>query len=101
LLKGELTGGLQALGLLQGDLPSGMFEDAILWVQQEALYLNHLLPRMLQENSPALREEFLADSRLDRFAVEELEREYCQLNRLDPAQLPVAPDTAGSRRTVA
>lgn len=95
LLRQDLTAELQAAGLLQGELPAGIFEEAILWVQQEALYLNHLLPRILREENTELREEFLRTSGLDRFAVEELEREYCQLNRLDPACLVTLRTAAG------
>ena len=46
-----------------------------------------LLPKIVAERDVALREDFLDNSGLDRFYVEELEREYFELNSLDMEDL--------------
>jgi len=52
-------------------------------IKKEAIYLHNLLPGIIAERDVALREDFLDNSGLDRFYVEELEREYFELNNLD------------------
>jgi uncharacterized protein (TIGR04442 family) len=49
----------------------------------EELYLHNLLPRIIAGRDDALRDDFLKNSGLDRFYVEELEREYFEYNGLD------------------
>ncbi|HEY5973378.1 MAG TPA: hypothetical protein VIU41_01430, partial [Geobacteraceae bacterium] len=46
------------------------------------IYLHNLLPQIIAEKNTALREDFLENSGLDRFYVEDLEREYFELNDL-------------------
>ena len=46
------------------------------------MYLHSLLPRIITERNTALREDFLSNSGLDRFYLEELEREYFENNEL-------------------
>jgi uncharacterized protein (TIGR04442 family) len=41
----------------------------------------------MTEKNISLREDFLENSGLDRFYVEELEREYCNLNCIDISEL--------------
>ncbi len=83
VLKNEVTEELNNKGILHGNLPAKVFDDAIIWIQKEAMYLNHLLPRILKERNVALREDFIRHSGLDRFYVEELELEYFTLNNLN------------------
>ena len=52
-------------------------------IKKEAIYIHNLLPQIIAERDPALREDFLENSGLDRFYVEELEREYFELNNLN------------------
>ena len=52
-------------------------------IKKEAVYLHNLLPPIIANRDIALREDFLENSGLDRFYVEELEREYFELNNLD------------------
>jgi uncharacterized protein (TIGR04442 family) len=47
------------------------------------MYLHTLLPTIILEKNVGLREDFLENSGLDRFYVEELEREYYEKNELD------------------
>jgi uncharacterized protein (TIGR04442 family) len=52
-------------------------------IKKEAIYLHNLLPKIIAERDSSLREDFLDNSGLDRFYVEELEREYFELNDLN------------------
>jgi uncharacterized protein (TIGR04442 family) len=45
------------------------------------------LPQIIAERNIGLREDFLDNSGLDRFYVEELERNYYEKNGLDIAEL--------------
>jgi uncharacterized protein (TIGR04442 family) len=58
-----------------------------LTIRKEALYLQTLFPRIIDEQNGALREDFISNSALDRFTVEELEREYCEINHIPPEEL--------------
>jgi uncharacterized protein (TIGR04442 family) len=52
-------------------------------IKKEAVYLHNLLPRIVAEQDTVLCEDFLDNSGLDLFYVEELEREYFELNGLN------------------
>ena len=82
-LRREVTEELKARKKLAGELPERTFQDVISAIQKEAQYLNTLLPTIIAEKNVAMREEFLASSGLDRFYVEELEREYYEENGLN------------------
>ncbi len=81
-LKREVTEELQAKKLLKGELNDELFNETILTIQKEAIYLHNLLPQIITDKNIALREDFLDNSGLDRFYVEELEMEYFELNGL-------------------
>lgn len=81
-LKREVAEELKHKKLLQGDVPEHLFLETILTIKKEAVYLHNLLPKIIQERNVGLREDFLENSGLDRFYVEELEREYYELNDL-------------------
>ncbi len=70
-------------GLLDGEIPAGLFRDVVVNIKKEAVYLHNLLPRIVAEQDSSLREDFLDNSGLDLFYVEELEREYFELNGID------------------
>lgn len=86
-LKKEVSEELRTKGLLAGEIPDELFREAILTIKKEAMYLNSILPTIISERNIALREDFLDNSGLDRFFVEELEREFCEMNRIDPEEL--------------
>ena len=86
-LKSEVTEELRHRKLLEGEIPDGLFREIIHTIRKEAVYLHSILPQIIAERNIALREDFLENSGLDRFYVEELEREYCELNCLDMAEL--------------
>ena len=82
-LRLEVAEELRNKGLLREDIPDGLFRDVVVNIKKEAIYIHNLLPRIVAEKDTALREDFLDNGGLDRFYVEELEREYFELNDLD------------------
>ena len=82
-LMRELTEELNHKKILEGEIPAHLFQEAILTIKKEAVYIHNLLPQIIVENNCLLREDFLENSGLDRFYVEELEREFFELNGLN------------------
>jgi uncharacterized protein (TIGR04442 family) len=83
----EISQELRHQKQIKGDLPPAIFDEAILTIKKEAVYIQNLLPTIISEKNTALREDFLENSGLDRFYVEELEREFFALNGLNPDDL--------------
>jgi uncharacterized protein (TIGR04442 family) len=83
----EVAEELRNKGLVTGEVPPPLFRDAVVNIKKEAIYLHNLLPKIIAERDVALREDFLDNGGLDRFYVEELEREYFELNNLDMEDL--------------
>ncbi|MDH3999053.1 MAG: TIGR04442 family protein, partial [Desulfuromonadales bacterium] len=79
----EVADELYNKGLHTGDIPLSLFHNVVVNIKKEAVYLHNMLPKIIAERDPAMREDFLDNSGLDRFYVEELEREYFELNDLD------------------
>ena len=67
-------------------ITDNLLEEVITKIRLEAFYINQLLPRIVDEQDARLRNDFLSNSGLDRFQVEELESEYFEM-RAFPAQL--------------
>ncbi len=86
LLK-ELNDELLIRGQIGGDLDPELFQGVIHDIKTEALYLRNMLPEIITNNDIDLRNDFLANSGLDHFYIEELEREYFRINLLDPEHL--------------
>ena len=86
-LKQESTEELRHKKLIPGEIPDHLFNEIILTINKEAVYLHTLLPQIIASRDIALREDFLENSGLDRFYVEELEREYFELNDLNMEDL--------------
>jgi len=86
-LKREVADELRTKKLLKGDIPDDLFEDTILTIKKEAVYLHNLLPQIIAEKNSILREDFLENCGLDRFYVEELELDYFELNDLPIEEL--------------
>lgn len=80
----DLTREVQAKGIVQGPVPHAVFEEIILDIRKEAFYLNNLLPHIIVSRDSRVREDFLTNSGLDRFYVEELEKDYFDLNSIGP-----------------
>jgi len=86
-LRLEVSDELQNKGLISSEIPRGLFRDVVVNIKKEAIYLHNLLPEIVATQDSTLREDFLDNSGLDRFYVEELEREYFELNDLAPESL--------------
>jgi uncharacterized protein (TIGR04442 family) len=71
---------------LQDFITEGLLEEVITKIRLEAFYINQLLPRIVEEQDTKLRNDFLSNSGLDRFQVEELESEYFEM-RAFPQEL--------------
>jgi len=82
-LREEITEELINKKILADEIPADLFRSVVVNIKKEAIYVHNLLPQIIAERDPALREDFLENSGLDRFYVEELEREYFELNELD------------------
>ena len=82
-LLAEVTEELRNKKLFEEDVPGALFRNVVVNIKKEAVYLHNLLPGIIAERDVALREDFLVNSGLDRFYVEELEREYFELNNLN------------------
>jgi uncharacterized protein (TIGR04442 family) len=87
LLKREVTEELRHKKLIDHDPSDELFNEVVLTIKKEAIYIHTLLPTVIANKDIALREDFLENSGLDRFYVEELEREYYELNDLNMEEL--------------
>jgi uncharacterized protein (TIGR04442 family) len=61
-----------------------LIDEVITKIRLEAFYINHLLPKIIHDQDPRLRADFLANSGLDQFQVEELESEYFEMRSFPP-----------------
>ena len=68
-------------------MTEGLLEEVITKIRLEAFYINQLLPRIVEEQDTRLRSDFLSNSGLDRFQVEELESEYFEMRAFPPQLL--------------
>ncbi len=82
-LRREVTEELKAKNRAVADIPDRLFNETIFTIKKEAMYLHSLLPQIIADRNMGLREDFLENSGLDRFYVEELEREYYEKNGLN------------------
>ena len=79
----DLNRELQSKGLVSRPVPHGVFEEIILDIRKESFYLNNLLPHIIVSRDHRVREDFLTNSGLDRFYVEELEKDYFTMNQIE------------------
>ncbi len=86
-LRREVSEELKTKKRIKKDIPVHLFNETIFTIKKEAMYLHSLLPTIVAERNISLREDFLENSGLDRFYVEELEREYYEKNDLDMEDL--------------
>ncbi|MFZ2948486.1 MAG: TIGR04442 family protein [Desulfuromonadaceae bacterium] len=86
-LRREVVEELKTKKRFGTDIPDHLFNEIIITIKKEAVYLHSLLPQIIAEKNVGLREDFLENSGLDRFYVEELERQYYEKNDLDIEKL--------------
>jgi uncharacterized protein (TIGR04442 family) len=75
-------------------VPGKLFEKALLDLKKESFYINNVLPHVIKSTDTALREDFLANSGLDRFYIEGLEKEYFEDKGLDAFLLDLLKEGA-------
>ncbi len=78
----DLNREIQSKEIVHGPIPHAVFEEIILDIRKESFYLNNLLPHIIVSRDNRVREDFLMNSGLDRFYVEELEKDYFEMNRI-------------------
>jgi uncharacterized protein (TIGR04442 family) len=72
---------------LQESINESLLEEVITKIRLEAFYINQLLPRIIEEQDATTRHDFLSNSGLDRFQIEELESEYFEMRAFPPQLL--------------
>jgi uncharacterized protein (TIGR04442 family) len=77
----------EVLRPLQDSITEALLEEVITKIRLEAFYINQLLPRIIDDQDTKLRNDFLSNSGLDRFQIEELESEYFDLRAFPPQLL--------------
>ncbi|HXG58340.1 MAG TPA: TIGR04442 family protein [Thermoanaerobaculia bacterium] len=83
----EIKSEIAELKDLQDVINEPLLEEVITKIRLEAFYINQLLPRIVDEQDAKLRKDFLANSGLDRFQVEDLEQEYFEMRAFPPQLL--------------
>lgn len=68
-------------------ITESLLEEVITKIRLEAFYINQLLPKIIDEQDARLRSDFLSNSGLDLFQIEELESEYFEMRGLAPQML--------------
>jgi uncharacterized protein (TIGR04442 family) len=86
-LRREVTEELKTKKQTDADIPDRLFNETLFTIKKEAMYIHSLLPQIIAERNVGLREDFLDNCGLDRFYVEELEREYYEKNDLNIEEL--------------
>jgi uncharacterized protein (TIGR04442 family) len=76
-----------ALKELHDVINESLLEEVITKIRLEAFYINQLLPRIIDEQDTRMRNDFLSNSGLDRFQIEELESEYFEMRAFPPQLL--------------
>jgi len=79
----DLNREIQSKSIVQRPVPHSVFEEIILDIRKESFYLNNLLPHIIVSRDGRVREDFLQNSGLDRFYVEELEKDYFDMNKIE------------------
>ncbi|MBI1819848.1 MAG: TIGR04442 family protein [Nitrospirae bacterium] len=82
-IRVDLSKELLGKSLIQTEIPLPLFEKIIVDIRKEATYIFEILPLILSTKEGNPREKFLKDRGLDRYYVEELEREYFESKGLD------------------
>ena len=62
-----------------------VYEKVVFDLKKESYYLRNILSKVIKNNDLKLREDFIENSGIDRFVIEELEREYLAEFEIDIA----------------
>lgn len=66
------------------EITKRLFDKVLIDLKKESFYINNLLPVVINNKDISLREDFINNSGLDRFYIENLEKEYIEKRKLDP-----------------
>ncbi len=83
LIYEDLNQDLNQRGQVKNNIDMTLFQEVIHSIKKEVFYLRNLLPEIISNNNHALRKDFLTNSGLDVFHIEDLENEYITQNGLD------------------
>ncbi len=72
---------------LRTNIDEELLDEVITKIRLEAFYINQMLPKIIEDHDARLRNDFLVNSGLDRFQVEELEAEYFEMRNYPPQLL--------------
>jgi uncharacterized protein (TIGR04442 family) len=86
-LRVEISHKLMQEGAITEIISPELFASALFGIREEFLYLNELLPQIINNRDRQLRNDFLENSELDRFRTEELEQQYFRMHNLSPEVL--------------
>jgi len=86
-LRRDISEELRLKRRITTPLPADLFTEVIGTIRSEAAYIHSVLPRLIAGEDLAEREEFIRNSGLDRFQIEELERDYFDHHNLPLEQL--------------
>lgn len=64
-----------------------IFNSVLEKIELEALYISEILPEIIEKGNYSLREDFITNTGIERFIIEELEQEYFEIEKLDPSIL--------------
>ena len=81
-LRNTVNRQLEQDGLIQEPIPDELFASVLIALREEGLYLQELLPRIIESQDRQLRDDFLENSGLDRFRIEEMEQKYLKEKNL-------------------
>lgn len=87
VLQNEVEDVLERKGVLDTSFPVALYKEVMINVEKELFYLQELFPVVIADNDSALREDFLLNSGLDRFYIEELENDYLLRHGLEECVL--------------
>lgn len=79
----QVSDELTVRGLIDTPLDPDLFRSVVHNLKTEAIYLQSMLPEIISRQDHLLRDDFLANSGLDRFYVEGLEKDYFDHNQID------------------
>lgn len=82
-LRNEIRTALIKHGI-SADVIGKIFDKVLIDLKKESYYVNNLLPVITENRDMALREDFFNNSGLDRFYLENLEKEYLEDNGFHP-----------------
>ena len=84
-IRKELSAELLRDKIINKEIPQELFNKVLRDLKEEMVYLYEILPMIINNKDTDLREKFLKESNLDRYYVEELEREFIELKGIDPS----------------